>query len=348
MSRRRDRIKGKTNFLTHIEEIGRSLDEKIYHGGHRQSYVNPVHTNEGAAKGSPYSVGKLALRLLTIIAFAVFVGIFIYMSYMNNTSNTWSSNKTTPTINITGSTSNYTQVILNNKGNVERVNSKGPKVRDVLKEKNITTTFDENVYPSPDQPITKDLIISVGYPETSSSQLETPLNYGTQEIGDMNLKKGTRQVEQQGENGVQMATILIGKIGTVVVSQTEFSYSVVKPPVTEIVRVGTMPDIPVIGSISDIQQAARELLPSYGWSDDQMGCLISLWDRESGWDPTAENSSSGAYGIPQALPGSKMASTGLDWQSNPVTQIRWGLGYIASRYGSPCGAWNQSEASGWY
>lgn len=71
-------------------------------------------------------------------------------------------------------------------------------------------------------------------------------------------------------------------------------------------------------------------------------------DRESGWNAFAENAASGAYGIPQALPGSKMASAGADWRTNPATQVRWGLRYIRDSYGSPCGAWQHSEADGWY
>ncbi len=90
------------------------------------------------------------------------------------------------------------------------------------------------------------------------------------------------------------------------------------------------------------------MLSSYGWSSSQFTCLNELWTRESGWDPTAENPTSGAYGIPQALPGSKMASAGPDWQSNATTQIKWGLGYIKSLYGSPCGAWAHEESYGWY
>ncbi|MCY7287980.1 MAG: G5 domain-containing protein, partial [Cryobacterium sp.] len=73
-----------------------------------------------------------------------------------------------------------------------------------------------------------------------------------------------------------------------------------------------------------------------------------LWNKESGWRVNAENSSSGAYGIPQALPGSKMATAGDDWQTNPATQIQWGLGYISGRYGTPCGAWAHSSDVGWY
>jgi hypothetical protein len=95
------------------------------------------------------------------------------------------------------------------------------------------------------------------------------------------------------------------------------------------------------------QAIALGLLPAYGFSKDQFGCLDDLWEHESGWRYNAENPS-GAYGIPQALPGSKMASAGPNWQTNPRTQIKWGLGYIKSRYGTPCGAWSFWEANGWY
>jgi hypothetical protein len=90
------------------------------------------------------------------------------------------------------------------------------------------------------------------------------------------------------------------------------------------------------------------MLSSYGWSTSQFSCLDSLWTRESNWDVTASNASSGAYGIPQALPGSKMASAGSDWATNAATQIKWGLTYIQGLYGSPCGAWSHEESSGWY
>lgn len=96
------------------------------------------------------------------------------------------------------------------------------------------------------------------------------------------------------------------------------------------------------------QQIARSLLPSFGWSpSSQFGCLVRLWDRESGWNVHASNPS-GAYGIPQAKPGSKMSSAGPDWQNNARTQIKWGLGYIKDRYSSPCGAWSHSQSTGWY
>jgi hypothetical protein len=96
------------------------------------------------------------------------------------------------------------------------------------------------------------------------------------------------------------------------------------------------------------QHIGYEMLPSFGFNQTtQWTCLQSLWNRESGWVYDAENAS-GAYGIPQALPGYKMATAGADWQTNPATQIKWGLGYITQVYGTPCGAWNNELAYGYY
>ena len=95
-------------------------------------------------------------------------------------------------------------------------------------------------------------------------------------------------------------------------------------------------------------QIACNLLDDHGFDTGQMDCLNSLWDHESGWNHKASNPSSGAYGIPQALPGDKMATAGSDWSSNPATQIEWGLGYIGDRYGDPCGAWSFWQANNYY
>jgi len=99
---------------------------------------------------------------------------------------------------------------------------------------------------------------------------------------------------------------------------------------------------------SDPMAAGRLLAAERGWGDAQFDCLKSLWTKESGWRWNANNSSSGAYGIPQSLPGSKMSSFGSDWATNPITQIKWGLQYISNSYGTPCSAWGQSQASNWY
>lgn len=89
---------------------------------------------------------------------------------------------------------------------------------------------------------------------------------------------------------------------------------------------------------------AQTLVPDI----QQFECLTLLWNAESGWNHLAHNRSSGAYGIPQALPGNKMASAGADWRTNPQTQINWGLSYIESRYGTACGAWSHFKRKHWY
>ncbi|MBM6403449.1 hypothetical protein JQN72_04220 [Phycicoccus sp. CSK15P-2] len=98
------------------------------------------------------------------------------------------------------------------------------------------------------------------------------------------------------------------------------------------------------------QRIARDAMPAFGWDDDEFACLVTLWHFESGWSWSATNRSSGAYGIPQALPGWKMASAGSDWLTNPATQIAWGLGYIDQVYGSPCTALKafNSRSPHWY
>ena len=96
------------------------------------------------------------------------------------------------------------------------------------------------------------------------------------------------------------------------------------------------------------QAIAYNMMASFGFSPSlYFGCLLDLWNHESGWRYDAENPS-GAYGIPQALPGDKMASAGPDWETNPATQIKWGLGYIKEIYGNPCNAWAFDSTNGYY
>lgn len=102
-------------------------------------------------------------------------------------------------------------------------------------------------------------------------------------------------------------------------------------------------------SAEDAKKIARSRMKAYGWDDDdEYECLVRIWTRESGWRWNAENTSSGAYGIPQSLPGSKMASAGQDWRDNASTQIKWGLDYILQRYKTPCGAWAVWQTRNWY
>lgn len=146
-------------------------------------------------------------------------------------------------------------------------------------------------------------------------------------------------IVEQGSEGTQL-------FGTYSASTARDAYSVTARTI-EAAAAASAPPAGVPDPDS-AQAIAFGMIAAKGWGADQFNCLVSLWNRESRWNVSAENSSSGAYGIPQALPGSKMATAGADWQTNPHTQIVWGLGYIEGRYGSPCGAWAHSENIGWY
>ena len=103
------------------------------------------------------------------------------------------------------------------------------------------------------------------------------------------------------------------------------------------------------GTKAEYQAYAKNLcINTYGWTENDFNCLVKLWERESNWNPNAHNKSSGAHGICQALPASKMASEGSDYMTNYKTQIRWGLKYIKNRYGTPSNAWAHSQQKGWY
>jgi hypothetical protein len=111
---------------------------------------------------------------------------------------------------------------------------------------------------------------------------------------------------------------------------------------------GTTVPVAAVPDPGTAKSIAYNMMSSFGWSPaTYFTCLDDVWTRESNWIYDAENAS-GAYGIPQALPGYKMATAGADWQSNPATQIRWGLGYIQQVYGNPCAAWNFELANGYY
>ncbi len=156
-------------------------------------------------------------------------------------------------------------------------------------------------------------------------------------LGELPTSKPAVHLEQQRQHLILMAAAtktfkVVGKPSVATVPAPAGGAPIVSAP------------IPSPGTAESI---AYNMLPQFGFSTNQFGCLNDIWSRESGWRVNAANAS-GAYGIPQALPGSKMASAGPNWQTNAATQIRWGLGYIKGRYGTPCNAWAFWQANGWY
>ncbi|KRC62734.1 hypothetical protein ASE14_02640 [Agromyces sp. Root81] len=151
------------------------------------------------------------------------------------------------------------------------------------------------------------------------------------------LRDSTAVLERQYQTGEQLRLAELERQRTAEAAASRSS-----------VGVGSAPPPGVVVDTAGAKAYAAGAVARYGWGAGEYQCLVKLWTRESSWRADAYNASSGAYGIPQSLPGSKMASAGADWRTNAATQIEWGLSYIADRYGSPCGAWAHSERFNWY
>jgi hypothetical protein len=171
---------------------------------------------------------------------------------------------------------------------------------------------------------------------------EVTLDHDKIEKSDPYEMRGVTRIVSKGEPGTALITYDVTYVDGIEISRVENISIVVSEPTDEVISVGTLS----IPATTPAQQGSNRALGKqmaadlYGWSGDQWACLDNLWKRESGWRHTAQNGSSGAYGIPQAYPGTKMASAGDDWRTNPATQIKWGLGYVDNRYGTPCKAWS--------
>ena len=180
----------------------------------------------------------------------------------------------------------------------------------------------------------------------------TALPFPTTKKSDPTLETGQTRIITTGQDGTARITYAVVYIDGKLVGTTRIKTVVSTAPIPRVERVGTKPPTasPVAGPVSpgSAQAIGKKLAAARGWGDDQFACLVQIWDHESGWRVNAANPS-GAYGIPQALPGSKMATAGPNWQTDAATQITWGLGYIAARYTDPCGAWAAWQAQGgWY
>jgi resuscitation-promoting factor RpfB len=180
-----------------------------------------------------------------------------------------------------------------------------------------------------------------------------PIPFKVTNQDDSSLKSGQTKVITPGKKGLAEITYAVVYVDGKIVGRTKLKSVVVQAPTSQVRKVGTKESAPNVSHVASVspgsaQAIAQKLLKARGWGGDQFDCLVTLWNHESHWNTHAANPS-GAYGIPQALPGSKMASAGADWQDSAETQIKWGLGYISSRYGTPCGAWSQWQSQGgWY
>lgn len=211
-------------------------------------------------------------------------------------------------------------------------------VGELLTEKNIKTINGDTVQPSPETPISDDVqvfIISYGKQLVSSEEIiEAPV----EKKSDANLPVGTSRVSENGSAGKKVVTYQIELQNGKEVSRKAIQEVVAMQPVKKVILEGTKI---VITNPSENVLIGQRLAAERGWTGAEFQCLYQLWQKESGWNHLSVNRYSGAGGIPQAFPATKMASAGADWQTNPATQITWGLNYIAGKknYRTPCGAW---------
>lgn len=241
------------------------------------------------------------------------------------------------------------QVRVTADGTTRTVTTTAPTVAALLADLRIAVGPQDMLSAVANSPLRDGEVIDVTRVHRNNVVKNHPVPFVTQHVGDPTMYVGQSKVVRQGKNGVEAVTVAVVYVDGKVVGKTIVMRVVTIAPVAAIVKVGTKAKpAPVINVDPGSAQAiGKQLAAQRGWGDDQFSCLYQLWSNESGWRVNAENPS-GAYGIPQALPGDKMAAYGSDWQTNPTTQIKWGLAYIADRYGTPCDAWSFWQSNGYY
>ena len=213
----------------------------------------------------------------------------------------------------------------------------------LLREKGITLATADRIAPGMDTPITADMNVEIWREGKQTITVNEDVAFNTQRVQDADQPLGYTAVRTPGVTGKRTVTYEIDIKNGAEVSRTQIQSVTTAAPADQVVVVG------IKAKASDPasnQLLGHQLMLNAGFDESQWPCLLSLWNRESGWAATKANyAGSGAYGIPQALPGSKM---GPGWQDDPTVQINWGLGYIRGRYGTPCGADAFQSARGYY
>ncbi|MCL2785171.1 MAG: ubiquitin-like domain-containing protein [Propionibacteriaceae bacterium] len=222
-------------------------------------------------------------------------------------------------------------------------------VSKALTDMGITWNENDIITPAPATDLSGELAISLVRVEVKEIVREVATAYPVNDTADPTKPRGEVTVIVAGVKGLVKETVVQTFHDGKLVNEDIIASQVLRDPITAVTKTGSkVPDVMINVTPGSAQAIAYDQVIARGWNDSEFQCLVNLWQKESGWRWNAENRYSGAYGIPQALPGSKMASAGADWRTNPATQIKWGLGYIKNRYGTPCGGWNHFLSTGWY
>lgn len=224
--------------------------------------------------------------------------------------------------------------------------TQGTTVGEMLAQKDVKLAQNDMLSLPKSTPITAGMTVELWREGKQTITEEAEVPFETEKIQDADRELGYKDIKTPGVAGKRTVSYEIEMRNGVEVSRTEIQSVTTKEPVKQIEVVGAK--LPTPTNPTEAQALGHQMMLAYGFGEDQWPCLYNLWMRESGWRTTAGNPSSGAYGIPQALPASKMGSVAPDYLTNAATQITWGLGYVKGRYGTPCGAWSSFQAKGWY
>ena len=231
-------------------------------------------------------------------------------------------------------------------GKHAEVRTRATTVEEFLKEKSIKIGANDYLSVDKGQAISTGMAIELWREGKQTVTVEEEVDFEIEKVQDANREVGYREVKTPGVKGKRNATYEIEMKNGQEASRTEIASVTIEEPKKQVEIIGAK--LPTPTNPTEAQAIGKEMMLAAGFGEDQWGCLYNLWMRESGWRTTAGNVSSGAYGIPQSLPASKMAAFGDDYLTNPRTQIAWGLSYIKGRYGTPCGGWSAFQAKGWY
>ena len=231
-------------------------------------------------------------------------------------------------------------------GKHAEVRTRATTVEEFLKEKSIKIGANDYLSVDKGQAISTGMTIELWREGKQTVTVEEEVDFEIEKVQDANREVGYREVKTPGVKGKRNATYEIEMKNGQEASRTEIASVTIEEPKKQVEIIGAK--LPTPTNPTEAQAIGKEMMLAAGFGEDQWGCLYNLWMRESGWRTTAGNVSSGAYGIPQSLPASKMAAFGDDYLTNPRTQIAWGLSYIKGRYGTPCGGWSAFQAKGWY
>lgn len=219
-------------------------------------------------------------------------------------------------------------------------------VGEMLKEKGITLAANDVLSLDKSASITAGMTVELWRNGVQTITQDEDVKFETEQTKDADQPVGYKKIQTPGVLGKKTVTYEIEMKNGAEVSRKEIQSVVTAQPQKQIETIGAK--LPTPTNPSEAQALGHQMMLDYGYGEDQWPCLYNLWMRESGWKTTAGNVSSGAYGIPQALPASKMSSVGADYLTSAATQITWGLGYIKGRYSTPCGAWSSFQSQGWY